>query len=50
VTGKLSGQRIEFAFLDGDEQTRFTGTVEGNRISGTVMRDGKSTQYVGTRK
>jgi SAM-dependent methyltransferase len=50
VTGKLSGQRIDFAFLDGDEQTRFTGTVESDRISGTMMRDGKTADYVGTRK
>ena len=50
LTGKLSGQRIDFAFQDGDEQTRFTGIVEGDRISGTVVRGGESTEHIGTRE
>ena len=50
LTGKLSGQRIEFAFQDGGEQARFTGIVAGERISGTVVRGGKSTEHVGTRE
>jgi hypothetical protein len=49
LTGKLSGQRIEFAFQNGDEQTRFTGIVEGDRISGTVVRGDQSTEHIGTR-
>ena len=50
LTGKLNGRTIEFAFPDGAAQTRFTGTVDGNRISGTVLRDGTSTEYIGTRQ
>ena len=50
LTGKLSGQMIDFAFQDGDEQTRFTGIVEGDRISGTVVRGGESTEHIGTRE
>ena len=50
VTGMLSGTRIDFAFLQGGEQTRVTGTVDGDRISGAVTRDGTSTEYIGTRK
>ncbi len=50
LTGKLSGQRIDFAFQDGDEQARFTGIVEGDRISGTVVRGSKSTEHIGTRE
>ena len=49
LTGTLNGRTIEFAFPNGAAQTRFTGTVDGNRISGTVLRDGTSTEYVGTR-
>ena len=49
VSGKLSGARIDFAFTDGDEPTRFTGIVDGNRISGTVTRGLDSKDYVGTR-
>jgi hypothetical protein len=50
VTGSLRGEHIDFAFVQGDEQTRVTGTVDGNRISGTVTRGSTSTEYSGTRK
>jgi SAM-dependent methyltransferase len=50
VTGKLSGEKIDFAFTQGGEPTRVTGTVDGDRFSGTVMRGGKSTEHSGTRK
>jgi hypothetical protein len=50
VTGSLRGEQIDFAFVQGDEQIRVTGTVDGNRISGTVTRGGTSTEYSGTRK
>jgi hypothetical protein len=50
VTGSLSGEQVDFAFMQGDEQTRVIGTVDGNRISGTVTRGGESTEYIGTRK
>ena len=45
LTGKLSGQVIDFTFQHGDEQARFSGIVEGDRISGTVVRGGKSTEH-----
>jgi SAM-dependent methyltransferase len=50
VTGKLSGPRIEFAFMQGNQETRVTGIVDGNRISGSVARDGTSTDYIAIRK
>jgi SAM-dependent methyltransferase len=50
VTGKVSGPRIDFAFVQGDKQTQVTGTVDGNRISGKITRDGSSAEYTGTRK
>ena len=49
MTGKLSGDEIDFAFRQGGEQTRFTGTVGGDRIVGTVARGGTTAEYVGTR-
>ena len=49
VRGKLSGARIDFAFMDGDEPTSFTGIADGDRISGTVTRGVRSNDYVGTR-
>jgi len=50
VTGKLSGPNVDFAFMHGEKQTHVTGTVDGDRISATVTRDGRATAYVGSRK
>ena len=50
VTGKLSGDRIDFAFLHGGEQTHVAGTVDGDRITATVTRGGVSAEYAGTRR
>lgn len=49
VSGKLSGAKIDFAFMDGDEPIRFTGIVDGSRISGAVTRGTESKDYIGTR-
>lgn len=48
VTGRLRGSQIDFAFTHGDEPTRFTGTVDGDRIDGTVTRGRISADYVAT--
>ena len=50
VTGKVSGLSVEFAFTQGEKPTHVTGTVDGDRISATVTRDGRTTAYVGNRK
>jgi SAM-dependent methyltransferase len=50
VTGRLDGEKIDFAFTRDEEQTRVIGTVDGRRISGTVTRGGRSTEYIGNRK
>jgi hypothetical protein len=49
VTGKLGGARIEFEFSQGDVAVRAAGTVDGDRMSVTVTRGGRSTSYVGIR-
>ena len=49
VTGKLSGDRIDFAFLQDGQQTHVGGTVDADRITATVTRGGVSTEYAGTR-
>jgi hypothetical protein len=50
VSGTLSGARIEFAFKQDDQETRVTGTVDGERISATVTRDGTATEYFAIRR
>ncbi len=50
VSGKLSGTKIDFALMDGEAPTRFTGIVDGNRINGTITRGLDSKDYTGTRK
>jgi hypothetical protein len=50
VTGKLRGENIDFAFMQGGEQIRVTGIVDGDRFTGTVTRRGSPTEYRGTRK
>ena len=49
VSGKLNGRSIELAFVRDGTPTLLTGTVEGDRISGTLTRSGGSIAYVGTR-
>lgn len=49
VTGKLGGARIEFEFLQGNVAVHAAGTVDGDRMSVTVTRGGRSTSYVGIR-
>lgn len=49
VRGRLDGERIELAFVRGGEETRVAGTVDGNRIVGTVAAAGRLTEYVGSR-
>ena len=49
VTGKLSGDRIDFAFVQGGHQTQVAGVVDADRITATVTRGGVSTEYAGTR-
>ena len=50
MTGKLSGDRIDFAFLQGGQQTHVAGIVDADRITATVTRGGVSTEYAGTRR
>lgn len=49
VTGKLGSNGIELAFAQDGEEMRVTGTVDADRITATVKRGGRSTDYVGTR-
>ncbi len=50
LTGRLSGASIELAFVQGDDPTQVTGTVDGDRMSTVVTRDGRPASYIGTRK
>lgn len=50
LTGKLAGNAIDFSFTQGGQPTRVTGTVDGDRIEATVVRDGESTSYVAMRR
>jgi hypothetical protein len=49
LTGRLGGSGIDFVFLRGDEETQVTGIVDGDRIAGTIARDGATTEYVALR-
>lgn len=49
LTGKVTGERVEFSYEEGGATTTFAGTVSGDRISGTATRAGRSMDYVGTR-
>jgi hypothetical protein len=49
VTGKLAGTELDFAFVQGGEEVRVRGTVDGDRIAATVVRAGVPTEYVATR-
>jgi hypothetical protein len=48
ITGKLSGNRIDFSFGQGAEQTIVSGTVGDDRIVGTLFRDAEHVEYVAT--
>jgi hypothetical protein len=49
ASGKLSGASIELAFTLGGEPARFTGVVDGDRMSGTLTRRGETTDFAATR-
>lgn len=49
VTGKLAGAMVDFAIGRGNAATRVSGTVQGDRISATVTRNGESRPYSATR-
>jgi SAM-dependent methyltransferase len=49
ITGKLTGDTVDFEFTAGGQRVRVTGTVASGRITGTVTRAGLSTEHVGTR-
>jgi hypothetical protein len=49
LTGKLTGDRIDFAFTQHGVPIRVTGTVADDRIAGTIVRGGVATEYVATR-
>jgi SAM-dependent methyltransferase len=50
VIGKLHGERIELKFAQGGEEVRVMGSVDGERLTATVTRAGRSADYVGTRR
>jgi SAM-dependent methyltransferase len=47
---KLDGSNISFAFTQGGQATTVQGRVEGEQIAARVSRDGKTSEYIGTRK
>jgi SAM-dependent methyltransferase len=49
VTGRLSGDRVDFSFLHDSEHVRVTGIVSADRIAATVVRSRTQMDYVGTR-
>jgi hypothetical protein len=50
LSGKLAGERIEFSYVEGGAATTFAGTVDGDRIRGTLTRAGRSMAYIGARR
>jgi SAM-dependent methyltransferase len=50
LTGRLRGASIELELAQGEEPTRVTGAVDGDRMSVTVTRGGLSARYTGTRE
>ncbi len=50
VTGKVAGELIELAFVEGGEPVRIKGTVADQRIAATVTRGAAVTEYVGVRR
>lgn len=49
VAGSLSADRIDFAFMQGAEQVRVSGTVDRDAITATIARGATSMEYVATR-
>lgn len=49
TNAKLTGAQLQFAFEDGGQVTRVSGTVDGDRIDARVTRGGKTERFVGTR-
>lgn len=49
VTGKLSGDELELTFVHDGAETRVTGVVAGDRMTGSVSRGGPARPYVATR-
>lgn len=47
--GRLNGAEIEFIVDDGRERAEVKGRVNGDRIEAKVTRNGKTTNYIGTR-
>jgi hypothetical protein len=50
LQGRLRGERIELEFTEAGQPVRFTGIVSGNRISGTLVRNGAEHEYFATRE
>jgi SAM-dependent methyltransferase len=50
LTGRLSGTSIELEFERGGEAARVAGAVDGDRMSVTVTRGGRSASYTGARE
>ena len=46
----LSGVAVAFSFMQDGATAEFKGTVDGDRIHGTLTRDGRSVDYVGSRR
>jgi SAM-dependent methyltransferase len=46
---RLAGTHVAFDFPDGSDLAHVTGEVEGSHILATVTRDGRTSDYVGTR-
>jgi SAM-dependent methyltransferase len=49
ATGKLAGDRLELTLSEARGSVQLTGTVRPERISATLVREGETTEYVGTR-
>jgi VCBS repeat-containing protein len=49
LTGKLTGDQVDFTFAQHGVAIRVTGTLDADRIVGTIVRGGVSTDYVATR-
>jgi hypothetical protein len=50
LTGRLSGASIELGLVQNEEPTRIAGAVDGDRMSVTLTRGGRSTRYTGSRE
>jgi SAM-dependent methyltransferase len=49
ITGKLAGTSIELVVRDGGAATQISGIVAGDRITGTLTRDGEAADYIAIR-